>query len=330
MKRLFNSGIAYPVMQKQTWHTCLLIKPKAAAILCLLGKSNLVLGGMVIFILSCSNSFGQIPNSGFENWTYTGSYWEPDGWWTANDSISSGNFYPVTRSGDHFPATVGNYSMRLENNLSLLPAWGGYGITWTGDFSGSNNPVFPITGHPASLWGYFKFMPQNNDTMEIHIRLYQNGVDISGGYFKNAGPVTAWTPFNLPFSAYSGADSARIMILACYDNDAPIPHGNSVLYIDNLSFDSLITAGIPEPNAGSEMSVHYNPYSHMIGIDVPAPIGKMQTTIITDLTGKVVFKRTSSATENAEVNAINFSEGVYLVRVQAKDFVETKKVMISK
>ncbi len=60
----------------------------------------------------------QIPNSGFENWTTTGSYQEPTGWATMNPA-SAGPFYSCTISTDHYPVSVGNYSMRLESNTSL-------------------------------------------------------------------------------------------------------------------------------------------------------------------------------------------------------------------
>ena len=61
----------------------------------------------------------QIPNNGFEIWTTVGSYGEPTGWSSTN-IFSTGPFYAVTKSTDHFPVALGNYSARIENNTSHL------------------------------------------------------------------------------------------------------------------------------------------------------------------------------------------------------------------
>ncbi|TNE50712.1 MAG: T9SS type A sorting domain-containing protein [Bacteroidetes bacterium] len=224
--------------------------------------------GLALLLLTSTSVFGQIPNSGFERWIDAGTHLNPEGWWTINDSVASGGYYPVTRSMDHFPTDIGNYSIRLENNIAVFPNWNAMGITWTGDFSGNDNPVFPVPGHPTSLWGYYKFFPQNGDTMEIHIRLYRDFVDVGGGSFKTGETADAWTAFSLNISDYSEADSARIMISSCYDNDEPLPHGNSVLYIDNLNFDHPITTAAATVYANNQITVYPNPASQMLSVSV--------------------------------------------------------------
>ena len=69
----------------------------------------------------------QIPNSGFENWTTVGSYENPTGWATMNP-YCAGPFYSCTKSTDHYPASVGNYSIRIENNTSLTNIMAG--LVW--------------------------------------------------------------------------------------------------------------------------------------------------------------------------------------------------------
>jgi len=200
--------------------------------------------GMILLLVASfieSSLLAQIPNNGFEEWLDYGTHLSPLGWWTTNDSTISGDYYPITRSEDHFPEAIGSYSLRIANNIDLLPDWAAYGVAWTGDVTGSDNPAFRVTGHPNSLWGYFKFYPENGDTFEIHARLYSDGVDISGGSFKYSGTTVDWTPFQVVFSEYEKVDSGRIFMSSCYDKDEPNPHGNSVLYIDNLSFDNVLT-----------------------------------------------------------------------------------------
>src|SRR4051812_924685 len=99
-----------------------------------------------------TNIIGQIPNSGFENWTPVGGYENANNWGTPNDACS-GPFYRITKSTD-IPISVGNYSIRMENNTSLLPGFCAYGFEQTQQ--GTNGTTnFSIVGHPTSLTGYY-------------------------------------------------------------------------------------------------------------------------------------------------------------------------------
>ncbi|MDD2622867.1 MAG: hypothetical protein WC142_07975 [Bacteroidales bacterium] len=82
----------------------------------------------------------QIPNNGFENWTTTVDYETPT-FWTCGNSSSSGVFYPVKKSTDHYPASLGNYSIRLENKLPLTNG-SSYGFAFTEN--GTENACFPL------------------------------------------------------------------------------------------------------------------------------------------------------------------------------------------
>jgi PKD repeat protein/photosystem II stability/assembly factor-like uncharacterized protein len=207
-------------------------------------------GNSVLYVdnLNFDNLITEKINFGFEQWTDMGSFMEPQGYATAN-AYATGTFYPVTRSTDHYPASVGNYSIRIESNISLLagesPA--AYGIVLQNSrntLMDDPGPVFPIMGHPTSLTGYYKYAPQNGDTMRIQIVLYSNGEAVTYNAFLSTASVSNWTSFILPLPAYVSADSGTI-ILASYSANgrgpSDIPHGNSVLYVDNLNFDKLIT-----------------------------------------------------------------------------------------
>jgi hypothetical protein len=62
----------------------------------------------------------QIPNNGFELWDSSTNYFTPKGYVTPNPN-SAGVYYPVRRSTDHFPESVGNYSLRIQSNTAYLP-----------------------------------------------------------------------------------------------------------------------------------------------------------------------------------------------------------------
>jgi hypothetical protein len=198
-------------------------------------KTKLIFITMLTII--CLSANAQIPNSGFENWTIVGGYEDPTGWGTAN-SLSTGSFYAVTKSTDNYPIMVGNYSVRIESDTALSnhSILSGLGLALTGNFA-QPHPVFKIIGHPTSLTGYYKCTPQNSDTIRIGITLYLNGTAVSSGALFTTSSVPSWTAFNIPLSTYTSADSGHIFLGSYYT----IPQGNSVLYVDNLNFDTLIT-----------------------------------------------------------------------------------------
>ena len=281
---------------------------------------------IALAISSCDCLFAQIPNAGFEDWANQGNYMIPTGWWSANDSVQSGNVYPVNRSTDHFPPNSGSYSIRIENHTELLPSWAAYGIIWTGGLLGSNYPVFPIQGHPLTLYGYYKFLPLGNDTFEIHIRLYDNGQDIGGGQFKTAEMVNSWQPFSLDITDYDTADSARIMILACYNNDAPDPSGNSVLFIDNLSFDSLVVDGIENEKAELNLTVSPNPFTEKVSLRFDSD-GTDKQIVLYDLNGRILMISQGIKSQQYTLDMQNRAPGLYLLSVVSSKGSSRKRLV---
>lgn len=205
---------------------------------------KILVSAIVILCFESGRILGQIPNSGFEAWTTTGGYQDPT-YWGSTNSYSTGPFYAVTRSTDHYPSAIGSYSVRLENNVALNPNYSARGALFTGP--PPPGPDFPISGHPTSLTGYYKFTPVNGDTMYIFIQLFKNGTPVSTGEFTSTASASGWTSFNISLSGYTAADSGSIILAAYYANGFNyIPHGNSVLYVDNLNFDNLIGTGLSE------------------------------------------------------------------------------------
>jgi hypothetical protein len=188
-----------------------------------------------ILAFSCGAA-AQIPNAGFEDWTSIVNRTNPTGWHSVNDWIdSSAAYFPVTMSTDHYPASTGRYSIRLESN-PVYAAPVSWAMAGTAAFQSGDRPLFPITGHPDTLCGYYKYLPQG-DTLQIHVHLYKNSNEITMGQMLSGNTVSTWTRFTIPISAYADADSARIMLSAiCEGPNKTMPvYGNSVLFVDDLS-----------------------------------------------------------------------------------------------
>lgn len=275
----------------------------------------------------------QIPNSGFETWKLSGSCLKPQGWAGLNDWMGlTENCYSYSRSEDHYPASVGSYSIKIENRPSLLPDWGAAGLVWSGDSTGlgADGPVFAVNGHPNCLCGYYKFLPQNGDTMDIHFVLYKNGVDIAMGTLLGHTTVAEWTSFKIPLSNpnYVTADSARIMMSAFY-SDSFVIHGNSVLYVDNLSFDTLISSVGSTAAQKALFSLFPNPCRDNVKVDFAEVIHFGVFLQIYNLTG-VLVKSQMLMPDAKAVDIGDLSNGIYLVVVRSADRVGQMKLVVQR
>jgi len=284
----------------------------------------------------------QIPNNSFENWITQNEIEIPSVPWVTNNLQEKPlgvTFNPVTKSTDHFPNDVGSYSLRMENNISylseigeLLPYWAcSYGYTTTAFYPGFFGPVFPITGHPNTLYGYYKFIPQNNDTMFFSISLYYNGVVVSSAYLSSNITVSDWASFSIPLPSYVNADSAQIGFSAFnIESGYPSgPHGNSILYIDNLSFDNLII-GVSENIFKSSMfTLSPNPASDLINLNMDNPMNSLTIVNIYNVSGALI-RSESILTNQQQINVADLSNGFYLIEIKTKDWTEKQKLIIKK
>lgn len=284
---------------------------------------------MVLFVLASAVSGAQIPNHGFESWTASGNALNPDGWWSSNDSVSSsGSYFPITRSADHYPEGAGSYSIRIANNTALLPAWGAMGIAWTGAWEGNDAPAFPLEGHPVSLCGYYKFAPENGDVFRIFIALYQNGTEVTQAEWMNTEDTGGWASFVLPFPEYTEADSARIM-LSAFDADNFEVQGNSVLYVDNLSFDQLITATPESAERADGMAVYPNPARDVVCVKTVTPPARGAVLQVFDAAGRCVVTRPCT-TGLTVLPLEGWAAGTYVVTVQTGDRVMRQVLQVNR
>ena len=283
----------------------------------------------------------QIPNKGFEQWSNMGNYWEPQGYVTPN-AFASGAFYPVTRSTDHYPVSIGSYSIRLESKTSLLPGNDALGITLQNNYDSllaGPCQYFKIIGHPTSLTGYYKYEPQNGDTMLIAIRLFQGGSFVSWGQLTTTASVPNWTSFNIPISSYSSADSGAIL-LASYNAIGPppekIPHGNSVLYVDNLNFDTLVSS-VPDLTVKNALfNLYPNPASDIVNLSINNT--NKEDLILNIYNAKGVLVRTETLKQNKpdyrsgrqQINIGDLSNGIYMVEIKSQEGTEKQKLIIQK
>ncbi len=304
---------------------------------------------IIFLILIVTKANAQIPNSGFDNWRVVSNCIEPTSWYSFYSLVdSSGSYCPVTKSTEHYPENIGSYSVRISNdtaiwNTGIIPdSFLGWGMLLSTKLD--DKPLFPVTGHPRLFCGYYKFLAENGDTMNINIHLYKNGVEITYGRFQSNVTTPDWTPFQIIFSdtSYYSVDSARVSFSAANEpkDGSRGPLGNSVLYIDNLSFDTLITSIPIYTNEISRtfcLNQNYpNPFNPVTKISWQVPVSSWQTLKVYDILGREVITLISgykpAGRYEAELNTASISgglqSGVYFYRLRAGGYTLVKKMIL--
>ena len=284
-------------------------------------------------------SAAQIPNNGFENWTTVGNSTEPTGWHSIYSLMdSSGTYCPVTKSTDHYPATIGNFSARIANDTarwnSANPPGNMLGWGFITSTKADDKPLFPVTGHPKSLCGYYKFLPQNGDTMNIDFHFYKNGAEITMGNFQSNVTASSWTPFKVfvTDTLYNSVDSARVGFGSCNEpkNGHGGPRGNSALYIDNLSFDNLITSSSSVEKLFSKnmlFDLYPNPATDFVSFNIDNTNNADLTLTVYNVMGKIVKSETLQQNQK-QINVKDLSRGIYFVEIKSKDWTGKQKLII--
>lgn len=283
-------------------------------------KTKLLLPIILLLAFATTESFGQIPNNGFENWgTYNG-FDNPTGWTGIIGKEDHG--YSIQKNSESYPSGTGSSSILVQTDT---PYYFGFART---DSRSYLSPGFPITGHPTSLMGYYKFFPQNGDTMLISVILWQSGAMVASATFSNTASVPSWTSFNAPISTYTTADSASIYLSSCsFPGGAPDPKGNSALYVDNLSFDNLIT-GIAAIDADkNKISVYPNPFFYETTLQIPS-ILKNPTLTVYNSFGQQVKQIKSISGEKVILFRDNLSSGLYFIRLTEDSKVITADKLV--
>jgi hypothetical protein len=164
---------------------------------------------------------------------------------------------------------VGDYSMRLETGLLYLQ--GGWGIAVTDTIAYPFQPAFAIQDNPTSLHGYYKFVAEAGDQAWVRLIFFFEGEMVADGDFlSEAASTNGWEAFQITMPQYAEADSATLMIFNFYPtSQSDGPNGNSVLMVDNLSFDFPIM-GLSEEDAPSALSVFPNPTTGQVTLNVGA------------------------------------------------------------
>ena len=287
---------------------------------------------LTVLIALTNIANAQIPNNGFETWenyadNYTGSVYEkPDLW---NGSLPNNLVYSfsIEKNLDNYPTGTGQYSMKIQPDI----ANGVRGVAISTDGADPMTdwipkPSFAINNRPTSLFLYYKCLPFGGDTIIGKVYFYKNGVVIGNPIFGTTQTISSWTALEVPMTYYTldVPDSATIFFVT----GAYVQHTESILYIDNLSFDTLIIGSVSEQSLKkSFFNLYPNPASDIIILDINNSNNEIFEINIYDVIGKLMHSEILKQNQK-QINIENLANGIYMVSVKSKNFIENQKLII--
>jgi hypothetical protein len=282
-----------------------------------------------IVVLLCilqSPGLSQIPNAGFEDWT-NGS---PDGWATSNVSQV---LTPVRQSSNAHTGTSAVYG-----EVSSLPPIVIQPIIQTGPVGQG----FPYNGRPAAFTGYYQFSSIEGDRLAINVGLFIGGVENGTPVGLAAEPltstVTGYTQFTVPFVYLNPGvpDTCVIQVQIVGPNGGDFHVGSSFL-LDDLAMSGttdVVQGSGTIPITPSLEQNYPNPFNPSTTIRYELPRASHVTLTVYDLLGREVATLIDDVEEpgykSVEWNAASVASGVYLYRLKAGSFVQTRKMTILK
>lgn len=186
-------------------------------------------GFLIVDDLHFTNTALPIPNGDFENW-HTTSYDQAQNWLSYNFAAHHHPQYPVRKTTD---AYGGSYAARIQNSLSAADTIPGV-LLYSEDLKWGEGAL-TMDERYTSFKGYYKYLPQNADTMQMYLVIYKADTVVGFAHKFNYQPVPAYTKFDIPvyyLPGFIGQPDSAVVLISAYGAK---PLGNSVLYVDEVT-----------------------------------------------------------------------------------------------
>ena len=259
----------------------------------------------------------QLPNSDMELWSLVNRN-HADSWYSQDDN----NYHPgdstfVCRTTD---AYSGNYALLLRNNTTNS----NYAYLHTDQTNGPPIPAFAVPFRYSSLKGYYKYFADANDTLNIFISMYYQGVPIGWGNMQTNSSLSNYTLFNIPinYNSFNTPDSASISVSIQKNHGTGIP-GASWAIIDDFSFDG-ITLSINENNQlPLGCKLFPNPASDILNIELSS-LADSEVEVF-DIIGQLQIKESFENNQKIALNISILSPQLYIIKIKTTNQLLTLK-----
>jgi hypothetical protein len=287
------------------------------------------------FFLSALIMNAQIPNAGFENWTFPNNDTVPEGW-------SSSGF----GAGRSSASQSGNYSAYVWNWYYYAKGWivngqAGAGFTMYNASSGGT----PITEKPLKLHGYYFYVKGDNGSFDdsafvnIIVKKFNTSLQqpdtVALGRLHLA-PASSFIPFTVDIEDIAPGidpDSIVISFWSCFDNNCFCDvsgAGNCLFfYVDDLSLE-LASGIISIDDWYKGFAVYPNIISGKATIRIPdAAVNEVQLSLYNS-TGQCIKSWNTLPRTEIEFTRENIDAGFYFLQAKSGNtIIGTKKLMLN-
>ena len=271
-----------------------------------------------------------LPNFGFEKW-YSYAYNKLETWEYLPFFSLYNNTNPFRMVEQDTFRNSNDYCAVVQNIPTINASYRRGEISTGSNFIKDHGPSFPVNYKHLFLNGYYKFFPQNGDTMEVQLTMYELGQQVGFASFLQADTVSGFSPLNIPIyynNSNVNPDSASLKISAARRN----ANGHSVLYIDKLNFDGLVedvddtTAIFKVDDLTDSITIFPNPNHGYFKVVIPENIATFNMSVF-DINGRKLYELDKINTSENYYSMV-LSEGCYFVVVRYKDKLLTKKIVV--
>ncbi len=228
-----------------------------------------------------------------------------------------------------------DYAAELTN-VKWAGRWSTASMSFGKDEILGNSHGFPIAGRHEVLTGYYKYIPENNDTAAIEVYLLKNRQPVGVARFYLSDTVSEFTPFEMMISYMDSLIPDTAVMEFRADNGRA--SGGSVLTIDKLNFDGFRdafsdTTGIIPQNlkTGDEVKIYPNPAHSGFIVELGAAALSPSYIRLLDINGRVVRQQAFAPGQSRlGMDVTELDAGFYLVSVTTSEQVYTKKIIVAR
>jgi len=285
-------------------------------------KKTILLPAIMMAAMTAS---AQIPNAGFENWSTTNGYAQPDGWTTLNAMTNAMSVYTAEMGTPGHPgSSYLQLTSKTVSGMGVMP-----GIAATGNVNMATMSIsggFPYATRSANLTGAWQYMAMSGSDqgfIAAYLTKWNTGAQkrdtVAYANKPLAGMVMSWANFTIPLTYVSNTltpDSALIIL----SSSGMAPANGSYLYVDNLGFSGSVapTSVANTPGLADNLVVYPNPAKDNLNISFNSSFSGNYTIDVVDLSGKRLSSQTTQIKQGDNKVLINlkaFAPGTYVLQI---------------